>query len=443
MNTQLSKVLIGMLASGCCMVALAAGPLNPESPWLLGDWNGERQKLSEQGFDFTLKYVAELGTNLAGGYDKSRTARLSDQIILGVDMDLNKLLGWQDATLRIGIGERHGRDISNDRVHHPDATGMTSTMEVYGGGNAWRLSQLWYEQKLFDRRLAVKLGRFGHGEDFDQFPCEFQNVTLCGSQEGNWNGAWNSFPISQWAIRARYQFTPEFYVQAGAYDKNPGNAEVSNGFKPFIAGSIGTSFPVEVVWKGRINDLSSEYHLGYYYSDVDGRDPLKDANGNPAALSGQPYRKYSDNSGWWLSAQQQLTTVDGNNKRGLNVFTNLTFNDPDSSFIENLIQIGLIYRGPFASRPDDTIGLGASRLKVNDRVSRNAELINAGNGVNSMADGLYVPEQKREYSVELNYGYQATRWLMVRPNLQYVKYPGGLTQTDSALVGGVQFIADF
>ncbi|MCE4056154.1 carbohydrate porin [Pseudomonas sp. Au-Pse12] len=443
MNTQVSKALIGMLASGFCGVALAAGPLNPESPWLLGDWNGERQKLSAQGFDFTLKYVAELGSNLAGGYDKSSTARLSDQIILGVDMDLNKLLGWQDATLRIGIGERHGRDISNDRVHHPDATGMTSTMEVYGGGNAWRLSQLWYEQKFFDRRLAVKLGRFGHGEDFDQFPCEFQNVTLCGSQEGNWNGAWNSFPISQWAIRARYQFTPEFYVQAGAYDKNPGNAEVSNGFKPFIAGSIGTSFPVEAVWKGRINDLSSEYHLGYYYSDVDGRDPLKDANGNPAALSGQPYRKYSDNSGWWLSAQQQLTTVDGNNKRGLNVFTNLTFNDPDSSFIENLIQVGLIYRGPFASRPDDTIGLGASRLKVNDRVSRNAELINAGNGVNSMADGLYVPEQKREYSVEINYGYQATRWLMVRPNLQYVKYPGGLTQTDSALVGGVQFIADF
>lgn len=443
MNTQVSKALIGMLASGFCGMALAAGPLNPESPWLLGDWNGERQKLSEQGFDFTLKYVAELGSNLAGGYDRSSTARLSDQIILGVDMDLNKLLGWQDATLRIGIGERHGRDISNDRVHHPDATGMTSTMEVYGGGNAWRLSQLWYEQKFFDRRLAVKLGRFGHGEDFDQFPCEFQNVTLCGSQEGNWNGAWNSFPISQWAIRARYQFTPEFYVQAGAYDKNPGNAEVSNGFKPFIAGSIGTSFPVEAVWKGRINDLSSEYHLGYYYSDVDGRDPLKDANGNPAALSGQPYRKYSDNSGWWLSAQQQLTTVDGNNKRGLNVFTNLTFNDPDSSFIENLIQVGLIYRGPFASRPDDTIGLGASRLKVNDRVSRNAELINAGNGVNSMADGLYVPEQKREYSVEINYGYQATRWLMVRPNLQYVKYPGGLTQTDSALVGGVQFIADF
>ncbi|WP_226506169.1 carbohydrate porin [Pseudomonas sp. MWU16-30317] len=443
MNRHFCGVVLTLLASGVSTGTFAYGALDADSPWLLGDWGGERQKLAEQGFDFTLKYVAEIGSNLGGGYDSSTTARLSDQIILGTTMDLNKLLGWPDATFRIGIGERHGKDITNDRVHQPDATGMTSTMEVFGGGNAWRLSQLWYEQKFFDRKLAVKLGRFGHGEDFNQFPCEFQNVTLCGSQEGNWNGVWNSFPISQWAIRARYYFTAQFYLQAGAYDKNPGNAEYSNGFKPFIAGSQGTSFPIEAVWFGRVNDLSSEYHLGYYYSDVDGRDMLKDANGNDAARSGQPYKKYSDNSGWWLSAQQQLTTVDGNNKRGLNLFTNMTFNDPDRSKIKNLISAGLIYRGPFASRPDDTVGAGVSRLKINDRYSRNAEILNADNGVDSVHDALYVPVQKREYSYEINYGYLATKWLMVRPSLQYVKYPGGVEQTRSALVGGVQFIADF
>ncbi len=443
MNKHLTGVTLCLLASGFSATSYAYDMLDSQSPWALGDWGGERQKLKKQGFDFTLLYVAEVGSNLAGGYDSSTTARLSEQLILAVDMDLQKVLGWQDATLRIGIGERDGKDITNDRVHHPDATGMTSTMEVYGGGNAWRLAQLWYEQKFFERKLSVKLGRFGHGEDFDQFPCEFQNVTLCGSQEGNWNGTWNSFPISQWAIRARYQFTPAFYLQAGAYDKNPGNAELSNSFKPFIAGSVGTSFPLEAVWKGRINDLSSEYHLGYYYSDVDGRDMLKDADGNDAARSGQPYKKYDNNSGWWLSAQQQLTTVDGNNKRGLNVFSNMTVNDPDSSMIENLIQVGLIYRGPFASRPDDTVGLAAARLKVNDSYSRNAELLNASQGVTSMDDARYIPEQKREYSYEINYGYQATKWLMVRPNLQYVKYPGGLKDTNSAVVGGVQFIANF
>lgn len=443
MNKQLPIALLCAVAGGLSSTVFAADMLAADSPWLMGDWNGQRQKLAEQGFDFTLKYVGEVGSNLGGGYDKNTTARWSDQIILGVDMDLQKLLGWQDATFRIGIGERHGKDITNDRVHQPNATGLTSTMEVFGGGNAWRLSQFWYEQKFFDRKLSVKLGRFGHGEDFDQFPCEFQNVTLCGSQEGNWNGVWNSFPISQWAIRTRYQLTPEFFVQAGAYNKNPGNAEMSNGFKPFISGSQGTSFPVEAVWKGHIDGLSSEYHVGYYYSNANTRDMLKDEDGNFAADSSKPYKMYSTDSGWWVSAQQQLTTVDGNAKRGLNVFTNMTFNDPDKSVVKNLIQVGLIYRGPFASRPDDTVGIGASRLKVSDSYTHNTELLNANSGATNIDDPLYVPEQRREYSYEINYGYQATKWLMVRPNVQYVKYPGGLTETDSAVVGGVQFIVDF
>lgn len=434
---------LALLCSTVSTCALSAGLLDPASPAMLGDWNGLRPQLAEQGYDFTLKYVGEAGSNLGGGYDSHMTARWSDQLILGVTMDLQKLWGWQDATFRIGIGERHGKDITNDRVHHPDATGLTSTMEVFGGGNALRLSQFWYEQKFFERKFALKLGRFGHGEDFDQFPCEFQNVTLCGSQEGNWNGVWNSFPISQWAVRAKYQFTDEFAMQIGAYDKNPGNAEASNGFKPFISGSQGTSFPIEAIWKGQIGGLSSEYHAGYYYANADTKDMLKDADGNYAASSQKPYRMYSGNAGWWLSGQQQLTTVDGNNKRGLNVFANLTMNDPHKSVIKSLVQVGLIYRGPFDSRPDDTFGIGASKLQVSDRYTDNTQALNARNGVTGMDDPLYVAEQKREYSYEVNYGVQATQWLMVRPNLQYVKYPGGLTQTNGAVVGGVQFIADF
>ena len=87
--------------------------------------------------------------------------------------------------------------------------------------------------------------------------------------------------------------------------------------------------------------------------------------------------------------------------------------------------------------------MGASKLQVSDRYTRNTQMLNAANGVTSIDDPLYVPEQRREYSYEINYGVQATNWLMVRPNLQYVKYPGGLTQTRGAVVGGVQFIADF
>lgn len=48
------------------------------------------------------------------------------------------------------------------------------------------MTQAWYQQKFLDRRLDIKLGRFGEGEDFNSFVCDFQNLTFCGSQVGNW-----------------------------------------------------------------------------------------------------------------------------------------------------------------------------------------------------------------------------------------------------------------
>ncbi|WP_213989230.1 carbohydrate porin [Sodalis sp. dw_96] len=77
-------------------------------------------------------------------------------MILGLNLDLDKIANIPDTQFYVGLGEREGRDITNDRIHDPKATGLTSAMEIYGGGTAWRLSQLYYEQKLMDKKLSVK-----------------------------------------------------------------------------------------------------------------------------------------------------------------------------------------------------------------------------------------------------------------------------------------------
>ncbi|TDR45981.1 hypothetical protein EDF80_10513 [Pseudomonas brenneri] len=82
---------LALLCSTVSTCALSAGLLDPASPAMLGDWNGLRPQLAAQGYDFTLKYVGEAGSNLGGGYDSHMTARWSDQLILGVTMDLQKL----------------------------------------------------------------------------------------------------------------------------------------------------------------------------------------------------------------------------------------------------------------------------------------------------------------------------------------------------------------
>ncbi|MED5611432.1 carbohydrate porin, partial [Pseudomonas sp. JH-2] len=44
---------------------------------------------------------------------------------------------------------------------------------------------------------------------------------------------------------------------------------------------------------------------------------------------------------------------------------------------------------------------------------------------------------------ELYYGVHVTNWLTVRPNLQYIKHPGGVYEVDNALVAGLKVQSSF
>lgn len=109
--------LLGALGLATC--AQAAPAFDSESPWMLGDWNGNRTELAKKGYDFKIDFVGEMGANLHGGYDHDRTARFSDQFAFGSHLDLGKILGWNDAEFQLTITKRDGDNISNDRINDP------------------------------------------------------------------------------------------------------------------------------------------------------------------------------------------------------------------------------------------------------------------------------------------------------------------------------------
>jgi porin len=422
----------------------AAGAFTEESPWMSGDWGGARTELLDKGYDFSLEYVGEVGSNLDGGYNDDTTARYSDQFALGVKMDLEKILGWQDAEFKLAITERSGRNISNDRIGDPRAGTLSSSQEVWGRGQTWRLTQMWYKQGYFDNKLNVKIGRFGPGEDFNSFPCDFQNLAFCGSQVGNWVGnIWYNWPVSQWALRIKYNITPEVYAQVGVFEQNPSYLETGNGFKLSGSGTKGMILPVELVWTPKLNDLPGEYRLGYYYSTAKADDVYEDSNGQAAAVSGASYKSHSSKHGAWIVAQQQLTSRNGSDARGLSIFANATVHDKDTNFVDNYQQIGLTYLGPFDARPKDDIGVGIARIHVNDDVRKNRRLVNDLNNIEDYDSPSYLPIQDTEYNAEIYYGFHVTNWLTVRPNLQYIKHPGGVNQVDDALVAGLKVQSKF
>ncbi|HKS14473.1 MAG TPA: carbohydrate porin [Pseudomonas sp.] len=424
--------------------AQAADAFASDSPWMFGDWGGTRSELLRQGYDFTLGYTGEMGSNLHGGFDHDRTARYSDQFTFGSHLDLEKILGWQDAEFQLTVTERHGANISNDRINDPRVGGFTSAQEVWGRGQTWRLTQLWVKQKYFDGALDVKFGRFGEGEDFNSFPCDFQNLAFCGSQVGNWvGGIWYNWPVSQWALRVRYNLNEDLYAQVGVYEQNPSNLETGNGFKLSTSGTQGALMPIELVWTPRVNGLKGEYRAGYYYSNADAQDVYKDSNGQPAALSGQAYRSSSSKHGFWLGAQQQVTSQASDASRGLSVFANATMHDKKTNAIDNYVQAGLVYKGLFDARVKDDIGFALARVHVNPAYRKNARLANQASNLADYDNPAFLPVQDTEYSAELYYGIHLADWLTVRPNLQYIRHPGGVSQVDDALIGGLKIQSSF
>lgn len=443
---MLNRIIRLVLCPAALALAGHAQADTPDSRWAAGDWGGERTRLLERGYDFSLRYTSEMASNLGGGYDQQVTARYADQFALGTHLDLQKILAWNDTEFQLLVTERSGRDLSNDRLSDPRTGQYSSVQEIWGRGQTWRLTELWISQGYFDDALNLKLGRYGVGDDFNYFSCAFQNLAFCGSQAGKWAGSvWYNLPVSQWALRAKYRFGENWFAQLGVFNENPSNLKVSNGLALNSSGTQGMLLPAELVWQPKVGDarLPGEYRVGYYYSTAKADDLYEDVDGQPQPLTGKAFKSRDSKDGWWLVAQQQVTARDGDASRGLTLFANLTLHDKATNKVRDYQQVGLTYKGPFDARPRDVLGLGVARIHTNDRLRERQRLSNAVSGVEDYDNPAYLPLQGSEYDAELFYALQLTRWLTVQPSVQFVRHPGGVEQVQNATVAGLRIAAEF
>src|SRR5690606_6966506 len=128
--------LVGLLLANT--TTQAADAFSAESPWMLGDWNGQRIQLQEQGYDFSFGYTGEMATLLDAKRSNSHGTEYTGQLNLGAHLDLEKIAGWKDTEAQITVTHRDGRNLSNTS----DAlTGhLSSVQEVWGRGQTWRLT---------------------------------------------------------------------------------------------------------------------------------------------------------------------------------------------------------------------------------------------------------------------------------------------------------------
>ncbi|MGA2553084.1 MAG: carbohydrate porin [Burkholderiaceae bacterium] len=401
---------------------------------LLGEGGGLRTTLYEEGIDFQLGFTTEAAYNTQGG-DRHLLSN-ADQFNLGSTLDLGRIWGWADSKIQIAVTYRSGGNLSEDARLGT----LQQVQEIYGRGQTWRWTQLWYDGVFFNRVLDVKVGRVGVGEDFFSFPCAFENLTFCGSLPGNILSDWYNWPVSQWGARAKVNIRPEWYVQMGVYQINPNYLTRDEAFRlNDPPGTIGALIPIEAGWTPTLGPLGlpASYRVGAWYDTSAQPDVYTAADHLPLVESPGtgPLERRGTKGGYLMFMQQLRGPADGGSG-ALSLFFNFVQADKHTTRIDQLISLGLLYKGPLAARPQDDLGIAVGRTHVNSRVADGESLENA-------IDDLALPVQGSEYPIELYYTFNATPWLALRPNIQYIAQPGGTTQNRDVVVLGLKASVKF
>ena len=412
---KLSLALLPLMAA--MTSAQAESAFDPQGQYLLGDWNGKRTELAQQGVKFEANLLTDTAYLADGGRNEGADPLTSAQLWLGTQLDMEKLAGWDGVTVRAVATARQGQSTSV-RDLQGDAAQWANVQGTFGRGNQdSRLTELSIEKNYKDQGLSIKAGRLGLGMDFNVMACDFASTAFCAAQMGKWQGnIWMNTPVAQWGARVKQQLNPDVAVQVGVYEFNPDNgngAKEGQGWSLDTDNADGVTIPAEVIWtpKSLVNGLPGSYRVGGMYNTADDV-----ANQKDVATGEGKNRTFAG----WLAVEQQLTSP-GNGRQGLHSFANFTWHDRDTNKVDNSQQLGLKYIGLVDSQPNDILGLAVNRVHVNDR----------------FADSRPVYDASAEYNIELNYSYNATKWLMLRPNLQYVINPGSSNQVDNALVLGL------
>ncbi len=406
-STARLSLRAGLLASATMVAGLGiaatahaqTAPTNNDfwtRPTLTGDWGGKRTVLKNDGLTFNGFYTGEFGDVLSGG--KRSGNDIASQFGLGADVDLGKVAGLDGGGLHIMFNQRVGRSVSAD-----DIGNKLAVQEVYGAGETLRIVEFSYDQKLFNNFVNTKIGFYPMGNDFAFTPllCAFQNVGFCAHPQNLPNSSgWSDSPTGKWGGRIKFNLTPNLYVMTGAFDVNPSYSSKIHGLKTSLSGSTGALVPVEAGLTTSFSGLPGHYKVGVYYDTSN----VADAVTTKQIDTGR--------YGAYILADQMVYGFDNSGKRGLIAFAQASYSDPDTAVFQTTFDAGLIAQGPFDIRPHDFIAAGYVYAGVNKRVIDHKQLTSP----TTLQDGEGV--------FEVGYGFQATPWLLIHPNVQYINNPG-------------------
>ncbi|RMG01814.1 MAG: carbohydrate porin [Planctomycetota bacterium] len=361
-------------------------------------------------------YTGEVFTNMRGGMDTNDATRYFGVIDLALTADLSRFGCLPGGTFFLLAEDFHGRGITEDFVGDYQTLSNIDT-----GRNNMQVSEFWWERSLWDEFLAVRLGK----QDANS---EFAVVDVGGDFINSSFGLPTNIPMPTYpdpalGLIAFFNITDQLSFKFGLFD---GAADgrtwgVSN------TGTLFSIFEFKRTWE-LCGGLPGDAHVGLWYHNGEFEPPLAPTGGNPAFQFLQMWSNrgpfhtlaggaHEGTHGVYMGFEQQLYREpwEVDDVQGLAAFFQYSWAAEDVNEVPNYFGAGVVYKGLFEGRDEDTLGFGAAYAEF--------------------ADGTTT--RSAETALELFYKARIGSYICVQPDLQYIIAPGG--EYDDAFVAGLRF----
>ena len=400
-----------------CLLLLfipGASPAQQQGPWwtwptIDGNWFGYRHALADHGVVFSGTTVVDLQGNVSGGQSKGFAA--ADASLLALDTDLEKLAGIKGFLLHVEFVENAGQNLSAKNIDNVLQVGTAFAQPGY------YLGQMYAQQKLFNDKFILQVGRMTTANNFASLPVFADYVSFTDNpipiSLTNNTTYFTSLPAVEWASVGTFTPTQSISIGVGIYGTNLASGvpfASQHGLDFSLNGSGGPmevgQLTYNVNQESNQTGLPGRYYIGGFYSGADYQ-----------ALSDGSRKR--GNYGFYLEGQQMISRYGGpGSDIGLTPWFAITYNPQQSiNPLPVLALVGVIYHGLIPGRGDDNLGIGFYYGKLS----------------------TVLPAHTGEKVLELDYTLWATSWLAITPDFQYVFNPSGGSSSRNAPVPGLQF----
>ena len=395
-------------------VSRAADAPDWNADTLTGDWGGTRTRLSERGVNLEIVLKADVLSNLSGGL--KRGTKYMDNWDFKLTADLDKLWGWTHTTGYLHVISNHGGKLNADNVGS-----FMGVDNIEVNTNTTRFFDAWLEKSFFDDKFSIRTGLYPVDSEF--YVTDATGVFLHPTggmaaevAQTGVNGP-SIFPTSSFGIRAKWQPTSKFYLQAALLDGVPGDPNNPHGTHIRFDRGDGTLAIMETGFSP--TDEISKYAIGYWRYTPRFDDLVDtDASGNPA-------RRF--NQGAYIFAEQTVYREKEDSSQGLALFFRYGVANADVNTLDHSYSLGLHYKGLLPGRDEDEFGTQLTR----------------GHAGAKFRQAAATPLASDETALEITYRARVTPWLAIQPTVQRIVHPSHDPTLDNAWIVGARFEVAF